>query len=144
MQRELKNVLATLMLAGICATLQHCAVAEESKDDAEAKQAAKEEDDEKKLPEDRQFGKPYSGTFSLYAADPNQPNPQVVGTFTVDNGPTLLVKLNEPTVLKRLTVYDNKKCVLLGKLRNNGKYIVVSSVIEQAPTPAMRRKRGGM
>ena len=118
--------------------------AAESKPDPEAKQAADEEVAEKALPEDQRLGKQYSGTFSTVLPDSTTPNPTVVGTFLADSGQTFLIKLVDPSIMKRLSIYDNKKVILTGKERNQGKYLVVIGVIEQPPAPVMRRKRGGM
>ena len=116
----------------------------EAQQDPEAKQAADEEAAEKALPEDQRLGKQYSGTFSTVLPDSSTPNPAVVGTFLSDGGQTFLIKLVDPAIMKRLSIYDNKKVILTGKERNQGKYLVVIGVIEQPPTPVMRRKRGGM
>jgi hypothetical protein len=132
---------AILLIASLAVAMSFAAAAE-SQAEQEAKQAAAEEAAEKLLPEDQQFGKPYSGTFNLSAKDDQ--NPQVIGRFAVDKGATYLVKLNDPGLLKRLSLYDNKKCTLTGKLRNEGKYLLVTTVIESAPTPPARRKRGGL
>ena len=144
-QHLLERILiATLLLA--CASAGTAAHAEDSPEEQEAKQAAKEAEAEKSLPEDQQFGHAYVGTLSLIPVDPTQPKPTVIGTFTLDKGTTLQLKLAEvnDSLVKRMSLYDNKKCTLFGKLRNNAKYLVVSSIIEMPNAPVMKRKRGGM
>ena len=140
--RYFKLLILALALVGLSAI--KLAVAEEQKVDPEAKQAADEDAAEKNLPEDAQMGKQYNGLFSTVLPDSTTPNPQVVGTFLADNGQTFLIKLVDPAIMKRLSLYDNKKVVLSGKVRNQGKYLVVIGVIETPPGPVMRRKRGGM
>jgi hypothetical protein len=141
-----EKLLVVLLLALALGNTKHSAFAEESQEEREAKQAADEAAAEKNLPEDQQYGKSYNGTLNLVVIDPTQPKPAVIGTFTIDKGATLQLKLAElnDSLMKRISLYDNKKCTLFGKLRNNGKYLIVSSIIEMANAPVMKRKRGGM
>src|SRR5437868_15018085 len=115
-----------MIVASILCSACFLALAE-SQDEKEAKQAAAEEAAEKLLPEDQQFGKSYSGTFSLTNSD-LQKSP-IVGSFGVDKGGLYLVKLSDPSLLKRISIYDGKKCMLTGKLRNDSKYLVVTALI---------------
>jgi hypothetical protein len=132
----------------------HCAVVllflsgaacaeEETPDQKEAKEAAAEDAAEKALPEDQQFGKNFAGKLSLSISEVKTPD-SVVGSLVLDNGTTYQLKLTDTITLKQLVPYDNKKCTLLGKLRNNGKYLLVCSVIDASAKPVEHRKRGGM
>jgi hypothetical protein len=128
--------------------------------EAEAKQSAEED---KKEAEDRAKGiKPqriFIGTFTGIPDDPSQQvSPDVVGTFATDRsdqrpGRTYLVKLESrsQSVHDMLKRTGGKKAQLTGKLRNfdeNGeaKYLIVSTVMELAPTPRVvkRRSVGGL
>jgi hypothetical protein len=132
---------ATLVLLLIFAGF--CAAEEETTDQKEAKEAAAEDDAEKLLPEDQQFAKTFAGKLNVTAIEWKSAS-LVVGTLVVENGPTYQLKIGSAVLLKQLTAYDNKKCMLLGKLRNKGKYLIVSTVIEAGAKPVERRKRGGM
>lgn len=136
MKRPRIAVIFLMILAGVCA-------AEETLDQKEAKEAAAEEAAERNLPEDQQFAKTFAGKLSLTTTDWKSDS-LVIGTFSVENGPTYQLRLSSAALLKQLTAYDNKKCTLLGKLRNKGKYLIASSVIELSAKPVERRKRGGM
>jgi hypothetical protein len=116
--------------------------AADSSDDREAKEAADEESAEKQLSEEAQNGKSYSGRFTL---DINDKQPRdVIGSFATDTSATYLVKVSDQALMKRMIARDNQKCMLFGKLRNKGKYLVVTSIVEPAPTPLDHHKRGGM
>ena len=99
---------------------------------------------EKLLPEDAQYGRTYSGKFFALKVNDDTRFPAIAGTFTVENGPTYQVKAADKAMLNRLAALDKKKCILAGKVRNGGKYLLVSSVIEAAGAPVERRKRGGL
>lgn len=128
--------------------------------EAEAKQAAEEDAKEKA---DRRFGPAgrqtaFAGTFVKLSDASQQLSPDVVGSFVTDKsdmkpGRTYLVKVenNNKDVLQALMRFDLKKVRASGKLRVIGpdgeaKYLIVSSVIELAPTPPAkeRRKFGGL
>jgi hypothetical protein len=116
---------------------------EETPDQKEAKEAADEEAAEKALPEDQQFGKNYVGKLTLSVTEVKKPD-SVVGSLVLDSGTTYQLKLSDTITLSQLMHYDNKKCTLRGKLRNNGKYLLVASVIDAGAKPVEHRKRGGM
>ena len=133
-------ILAIAMAVGLHAS--HAVCADDTLLEREAKQAAAEDLAEKQLPEGQQFGKAYSGTFTLTNDDLKKS--AVVGRYDVDNGASFLVKVTDSALLKRLALYDNKKCVVNGKVRNEGKYLIVTTLVEIGGAPPVRRKRGGM
>lgn len=108
----------------------------------EAIQAAKEDEEEASvtdlLAKLKKYQSDFSGTF-LLPSDPSQKSDRgVVGTFITDKSDrnpeqTYLVKVVSDDVLKVLSRYDTKKVTVQGKLRNNGKYLIVSLVIEPPP-----------
>lgn len=119
----------------------------------EAKEAAKEDADEVA---DRLAGKTgqrqrlFHGTFLLPSDPSEQTNPDVVGTFVTDEGDmkpnqTYLVKVarDKKEVIEVLKRLDAKKVTLLGKLRNQGTYLIVMGVIESGPTPRVPERRNG-
>ena len=133
--------------------------------DAEAKQAAQEDADQMAEREKGIRGKyqrTFLGTFSGIS-DPSQNaskklSPDVIGTFATNSndpkpGREYLVKVENgnKSVLELLTRLDGKNLQVTGKLRvlspdGSGKYLVVSSVVEIAPTPppVEHRKNGGL
>lgn len=108
----------------------------------EAKEAQEEVEAESKLPEAEQIGlvKSFAGTLQLMK---NEENPEVVGQLVTASGPMQL-KLSEPSLLKALQPFNQKAILLTGKLRNKGKYLVVSAVVGAPPPAFERKKRGGI
>ena len=140
---SVRNYLALAAFVSALAVNLHGSLrAEESAAEKEAKQAADEDSAEKQLSEEAQNGKQYSGRFMLDLSDTSIRD--VVGSFSVEHGPKYLVKASDPALVRRLVARDAQKCVLFGKLRNNGKYLLVTSIVEAAPPPTDRHKRGGM
>lgn len=118
-----------------------CLVAAEP-NEQERKEAQEEEEKESKLPEVEQIAltKAYMGTLQLIK---NEENPEVVGQLVTTTGPMIL-KLSQPTLLKELVPFNQKTISLTGKLRNNGKYLLVTSVVGAPPPAFERKKRGGI
>jgi len=132
--------------------------------DAEAKQAAEEDAAQKAERAQGQTGKyqrTFYGTFQwVGAADGSaqQLSPEVVGNFSTNSsdrkpGRTYLVKVENANkgVIETLKKFNGKITEVQGKLRNltpegEAKYLIVTSVVEVAPTrPATeRRKFGGL
>ena len=115
----------------LCASLQ----AAESPGQREAREADDDSGD-KVLPDDAQAGKNYSGRLTVEIND-KQPR-DVIGYFVTESGATYTVRSADQALLKRLVAHDKQKCVLFGKLRNNGKYLVVSSIVEEKERPIHR------
>ena len=85
----------------------------------------------------------YTGKLSITVAEWKSPT-IVIGTLSIENGPTYQLKMASPILLKQITPSDGKKCTLLGKLRNKGKYLIVLTTVDSGAKPVDRRKRGGM
>jgi hypothetical protein len=119
---------------------------------AEAKRAADEDEAEQKLPPDvrRAVQRIFNGTFVLLA-ETDDDNPDVLGQFATDNtdrvpGQVYLVKVKDknPGVVEALKKVNGQKATLHGRLRNDGKYLVVYNVVVKGPTPpAKERRRAG-
>ncbi len=114
--------------------------------ESEADQAAKEEENEKKLNEIEQINliKTITGRLAL-SGDPGADGGDVVGTIS-DTTKSYLLKLEKPELMQALKPYNGKTISLKGKLRNKGKYLVVSAVSEpsSAGSAPDRVKRGGI
>jgi hypothetical protein len=117
--------------------------AEDAPDSAETKEAAEEDEAEKKLPETEQIQalKTVRGVLKLGAAEDNS---EVVGTLTAESGDSYLLKLASKDLAKRLERYNNKNVTLTGKLRNKGKYLIVQNISDAAGGSSERTKRGGI
>lgn len=130
--------------------------------DAEAKQAAQEEADQKAERTQGVTGKyqrTFYGTFQRVPEATDQPrSPEVVGTYTTnaadrkpDRNYLVKVENGNKNLLEALKRVEGKKAEVTGKLRNinpegEAKYLIVTAVIEAAPTPTTgeRRKFGGL
>ena len=143
---RLRNSLSAVMLA-IAFMISGAVLTAETQDEKEAKEAAAEEDAFNKAGEVEQMAaqKSMTGKFVLTPPTDDDPNPKVVGTFSLGVGQSYLVKVEHQVVLKKLAGYDNKKVTVRGKIRNQGKYLIVSEIMSgrEAP-PAERSKRGGL
>ena len=107
----------------------------------EAEEAAKEEE-EQKLPPDKQPRSDYEGKLSL--TPPEGAPKGVIGTFVLKNNTSILLKVEDPELEPQLKIYHGKNITLLAKVRNQGKYLVAYGVIHPpVPTPE-KFKRGGL
>ena len=109
---------------------------------AEEKQADEEERQlEGKRPE---TGHEYTarGRLQLVPMDEGK-TPKVLGTFTAD-GKTYMLKIASEELRAQLQPFDNKDVALAGKIRNNGKYLIVEDIVAGSGTPAatFRNPRG--
>jgi len=121
----------------------------ESLADTEAKRAAKEDEAERNAHETEQIqaaanfvGKVVMGTDGL-----DQPGPGVVGSLTQADGRIFQLKLADQGLLQKLNALNDKKAVIQGKLRNEGKYLVVTAVsgtLTSGGSPPEMHKRGGI
>ena len=136
-----KRLLFLGMLVGFSFCVSTAIHAAETRDEREAKEAADEDAAEGQKGEENKDSKSYTGRFSVEIND-KQPA-DVIGSLTTDNA-TYIVRTTDQALMKRLIAKDRQKCVLFGKLRNKGKYLVVSSIIEPEPAVGERRKRGGL
>ena len=143
----------TAGLAGTGPTLAADAKDKQKDAQAEEKEAAKEDADEAAITDMaeqlRKYQHEFHGTF-LLPSDPSQKTGSaVVGTFVTDErdrnpNQTYLVKAEKgkEDIVKALTRFDGKKVAVQGKLRNSGKYLIVSLVVEPAPGPPRTERRG--
>lgn len=108
---------------------------------AEAKEA--EQEDQAAIGKDFAGGFEFigRGKFKLYA-DGESENKAVVGLFSCD-GKLYQVKAESEQLKKDLAPHNGKEVGLSGKLRNQGKYLIVQSISAGAPPPdSFRNPRG--
>ncbi len=141
MKSELRGVFGVLLLG---AGLSMCSALRSEDAKSEADTIAAEDAAAAKLdPEIRSplNGMVFEGLFSLQSADQTG-DAEILGTFkTADN--IYLVKAATPEMKKQLPLYNNKKASVFGKIRNDGKYIIVikiNPVID--PPPNLRKPKG--
>ena len=121
--------------------------AEEASPADEAKEAAAEDEEEKSLSEADQILaiKSVRGKLTLNSSDGGEDGADAIGMLTEDGGKIYLLKLEKMELLKTLRTFNGKTVALQGKLRNKGKYLVVSAVTEPGGGAAPdRKKRGGI
>ncbi len=128
-----------------------CAPALKAEDAApadEAKEAAAEVAAEKNLSEADQILaiKSVRGKLSLTGSDGGDEGGDVIGLLTeIEGDKTYLLKLEKKELLTTLQKSNNTIVMLHGKLRNKGKYLIVSSISEIGGAAAPdRKKRGGI
>jgi hypothetical protein len=123
-----RAVLAVVLLAGLAA---FPARAEQALADREAEEARNEDAADRQAGEGKSSERTFRGKIVLGTTDDSSPD--VVGVFVGDQGERYLLKPSLESVKKALESFNNKPVVLQGKLRNKGKYLVVTGVI---PPPA--------
>ncbi len=91
------------------------------------------------------FGADFCGKLALFTKEQKEAfgDASVFGTLTTDKT-TYFVKLNSEKLLEALTPYDGKKCTLTGKLRNEGKYLLVQKVVQAGAEYIYQKRRGGV
>jgi hypothetical protein len=141
--KALAILLVTLICTGALAA-QPKKPSAPSAEELEEKAAALEDEAERLLPEKEQFLKQLYGKIAISPVDPSEPAPKVVGTFQVENGPSYLLKISEPKLLQELQANNNRKIMLTGKIRNEGKYFIAHLIVQQLAAPVERRRRGGI
>jgi hypothetical protein len=126
------------LLAAVSVTLGFChhLRAADSRDDRDARNVTDDDGGEKQS--DDAPARNYSGRLTVEIND-KQPR-DVIGSFATDSGALYLVRSSDQALVKRLIARDNQKCVLFGKLRNKGKYLVVSSIVEASSEHVSRHK----
>ena len=145
-----KTVLIATVLFGLTGALS---AAEKSGSpqkrwDAERRQADEEAQEEDKLTLDQKAKvcKVLNGILTIQG-DLDDGNPEVVGALTcTDDQKIYLLKLESKDVIKVLQRNDNRKITLSGHLRNSGKYLVVTGLVEHqaGPPRVARRSMGGI
>lgn len=114
--------------------------------DAERQEAQDEAQREEKLTleEKARMRSQFNGILTLQG-DLGNGNPDVVGALTcTDDQKVYLLKLENKEVIKVLQRNGNKKITISGRVRNSGKYLVVTGLIEhQAGPPRIARRSLG-
>ena len=123
-----------------------CAESPESEAAAEARQYQSEEaaDFEKNGDKELAYAS-HQGLLKLYsqAQSDASGDTTILGTFESGEA-TYLVKTTGEEVKKALEKLDGKRCSLKAKIRNNGKFIIVKSIVLAGPGDAGARRRGGL
>ena len=71
----------------------------------------------------------------------------VVGTFNDTDGKGYQLKTASDAVFEKLAPFDGKLVTVTGKVRVNGKYLIVQSIVpaaNSAAAPREKRKRNGL
>ncbi|MEI6235852.1 MAG: hypothetical protein WCT04_22585 [Planctomycetota bacterium] len=79
--------------------------------------------------------------------DPDKPSDRgVIGSLVCDDSKTYPMKAGSDEILVELKKNYGKKATVAGKLRVNGKYLIVMAIVESTPSPTPRdkRKRSGL
>jgi len=139
--------LAFLCAALILSTSAHAQQSNKEKDlDEERKASAAEDEAEDQLSITEKIQKKLQTDFAgIFQAVQDEDNPEVIGTIQAEiceaNGGksarTFQVKLQDASLKNKLLHYDQKRIQVQGKLRNEGKYLVV--VLIREPAPGMKR-----
>ena len=144
----MKHITSLLFVVAMALSLDGLQAAEkkETPKEREAREAAAEALAESKLPESEQIAlfQKYAGRYNPNPAEDNPENPEVIGTLTTTQGNTYQLKLAKPDLLKRLQDHVKEVVVLTAKLRNGGKYLLVSDLTLPEAPPLERKKRGGI
>lgn len=146
--------IGTFGVAAILAMLAGTLYAAEKADnfqkrlDAERREAQDEAQREEKLTlaEQAKMRSQFNGILTIQS-DLDNGNPEVIGALTcTDDQKVYLIKLDSKDLLKVLQRNDGKKITLGGRMRNSGKYLLVTGMIEhQAGPPRIaRRSMGGI
>ena len=111
--------------------------------DDEHRQAAEEDEAERNKDESKVTENSFSGKLVL-STDPSQnENPEVIGNINLTDGRTFQIKVREQNLLKTLQPYNNREVKVLGRIRNQGAYLIVDMVVPP-PIPVVdtQKKRG--
>jgi uncharacterized pyridoxamine 5'-phosphate oxidase family protein len=120
----------------------------DKKREADNKQAAAEAEKEERLEMEDQLKikSQFNGVLTVQS-DLEDGNPAVVGALSCsDDSKIYLLKVDNKDTLKILQSNDKQKVTISGRLRNDGKYLVVTGIIEHRPGPVRvsRRTLGGL
>jgi len=110
-------------------------------DEREAKEAAVEDASSDRALMEQEL----VGTIKLNPVKDGEPLPKVLGTFTTATK-SFQIKLLSDQLYGDLKKQDNKTTTVFGKLRNAGKYLVITRVgpSQAAEPPREKRSRRGM
>lgn len=85
-------------------------------------------------------GMNFKGVFNAQTTDGQ---PDLLGFFKNNDKSIQLVKADNDDVKKLLHQFDGKEITVYGKLRNKGKYLIVTNVLGEKDPPVNRRKKKG-
>lgn len=133
-------LLLVLLLPGLPLVSAEKTVAEQAEDE-EAAAEERQLEKQGKLPEDgHEFTA--SGKLVLATQVMDQERPGVLGLFTAC-GRSYQVKLAEETLREKLNTFNGKTVTLAGKIRNQGKYLIVQAVLTQTGSFQATSARSG-
>lgn len=128
-----------IMAASLCVAFLSAAHAADkqasTRPDTEALIAAREDEIEAKLPLDQRPKRQYKGRLALYADGPSADAPAVYGSLSTERDGAFLIKLARPDVLDEMKKYNQQVVSLEGRVRVQGKYLVVERIYVPAPGP---------
>lgn len=134
--------LAVFAMAALTFDAQAGAAKKETQAELEAREAAEEDAAEAKLDPEK-VKHLFDGRFVLnQTEDAKEPN-AIVGTFISKNG-SYLIKVESAAVREELKQYHNKEVSVVGKVRNQGKYLIVNSIVHGGAAPVFVRRKGGI
>lgn len=107
----------------------------ETEEEKEAKRAAEEDALERATTGMAFKGVTLKGTLALNAIVEGDTTNTVAGTFTTRQG-TFLLKCETLLLRKAMLPHNGKEVMLIGKIRNDGKYFVATSIEAKGFTPA--------
>jgi hypothetical protein len=141
MKRDILSIV--LLLTCSIGWTVHAADAELSAED-EAKIEAQEDADP-----DAKMAAGLKGIFTgtLLLDSPDQPAGRgVIGNLTLASGKNYLVRLGDETLMEKIKPYNGKSATVTGKIRVNGKYLIILSIVPPASDspPREKRKRNGL
>ncbi|MGD0093565.1 MAG: hypothetical protein ABSE73_26955 [Planctomycetota bacterium] len=150
--RNVKRKLATLLLVLACSAIAFPATAQ-SDGDAD-KQKKKEDSIRQEAKTLAQTVQTEDNSVSLHGhfsvekemAENNKPLPKVVGYLSA-GGEIYPVMVAQPAALGTLLSFDNKDVSLTGKILDkgdDGKFLIVTTVVIPAGAPPAKKKRGGL
>ena len=127
-------VLALVLAAGVVSGIHVSAADVAAQKKEEDRISANEDEADAKTPLNQLKNDVYEGVLSL--SDDDKPNPfGVVGTFDATDGKKYELKLIDANMLNQLKPLNEKKIKLEGKLRVNGKYLVVMRIAQTLIPP---------
>ncbi len=111
---------------------------------AEARQAESEEEAARQANSDNIFSD-ISGKVTLFTKEQNEDyeDSGVIGTFATEKT-VYLIKVESEKTHDALKPFDGKVCTINGKIRNEGKYVVVRKVELNGAEYIYKKRRGGV
>jgi hypothetical protein len=146
MTMNLRSTLRTVLVAFSMGILFNSALAGEKKKDpvaeAEATEAAAEEEAESKMDPEK-LRRLFEGKLVLFPVEEGGEAKVIIGQLAGKNF-NYLLKVETEAVRNQLKEFNNKEVSVIGKVRNQGKYLIVSSVMRGGAAPVFVRRKGGI